>query len=228
MSLTVSQAPDSTVNVKQFTALEAKFDTLVEQLNQLLSQPANKAKVGRGKAGQLPRVPSFHRPLTPESIPGTPEVGTPAAQPILDQVDNVAVAERASAKLAIRILDIIQRYGSNAVAGDASWSWPGKTKFLPLVEAAIVKHEPVKMVLPAFPFKSPNRRDKVLGSLPDLGEELALMHLNGLCISIAEIYEHGANVVIASDGLVYSGKLRAPFRGSLLRLTMIRFNGHRR
>lgn len=47
--------------------------------------------------------------------------------------------------------------------------------------------------------------EKVLGTLPDLGEELALMHLNGLCESIAEIYEYGAELVIASDGLVYNG-----------------------
>ncbi len=47
--------------------------------------------------------------------------------------------------------------------------------------------------------------DKVLGTLPDLGEELALTHLNGLCESIAEIYEHGAELVITSDGLVYNG-----------------------
>ena len=31
------------------------------------------------------------------------------------------------------------------------------------------------------------------------------MHLNGLCQSIVEIYEHGAMIVIASDGLVYNG-----------------------
>jgi len=74
------------------------------------------------------------------------------------------------------------------------------------VEAHVLKNETVRMVLPAFPFKSPNRKDKVLGNLPDLGEELALMHLNGLCESIAEVYEPGATVVIASDGLVYNGK----------------------
>ena len=50
--------------------------------------------------------------------------------------------------------------------------------------------------------------EKVLGKLPDLGEELALMHLNGLCESIAEIYEHGAEISLASDGLVYNGNLK--------------------
>ncbi|KAF2805280.1 Clavaminate synthase-like protein [Mytilinidion resinicola] len=107
-----------------------------------------------------------------------------------------------STKLALRIIDIIQRYGQNSSSSDIPWA--GKVKFLPLVEKYVKNNEPVRMVLPAFPFKSPNRVDKVLGSLPDLGEELALMHLNGLCESIREIYEYGATVTITSDGLVYN------------------------
>ena len=62
------------------------------------------------------------------------------------------------------------------------------------------------MILPAFPFKSPNRRDKTLVSIPDLGEELTLTHLNGLCESIADVYEQGTIIVTASEGLVYNGK----------------------
>lgn len=46
-----------------------------------------------------------------------------------------------------------------------------------------------------------------MGTLPDLGEELALTHLNGLGESIADIYEPGAQIVITSDGLVYNGKI---------------------
>ena len=84
------------------------------------------------------------------------------------------------------------------------------------------------MVLPAFPFISPNRRDKTLGSLPDLGEGLALMHLNGLCESIAEVYEQGASVVIASDGLVYKGESASTFWQVEYLLTVTRLDGHRR
>ena len=213
-TITVSQAPapepEFAVNAKQFTALEQKVDALALQLHQLLPSPPNKGKGNRNglKPGQLPRTPSFNQPLTPESLPGTPDVGLVGSQAILDQDDSIAVTDRPSAKLALQILDIIQKYGNNVGSGDASW--PGKTKFMPLVEDHVVKGEPVRMVLPAFPFKSPNRRDKTLGSLPDLGEELALMHLNGLCESIAEVYDHGAKVVITSDGLVYNGKLSLP------------------
>ncbi|PVH97869.1 Clavaminate synthase-like protein, partial [Periconia macrospinosa] len=62
------------------------------------------------------------------------------------------------------------------------------------------------MVLPAFPFKSPNSTTKVLGNTPDKAEETALAHLNGLCSAIGEVYSPGACLVVVSDGLVYNGK----------------------
>ncbi|KAL1304351.1 hypothetical protein AAFC00_000749 [Neodothiora populina] len=58
-------------------------------------------------------------------------------------------------------------------------------------------------ILPAFPFKSPNRIDKVLGALPDKGEELALARLDGLCSQIREVYPD-TTLSIVSDGLVYN------------------------
>lgn len=54
--------------------------------------------------------------------------------------------------------------------------------------------------------KQINRVDKVIGHLPDLGEELALARLNSLCKDIEKIYPQGAEVTIATDGLVFDGK----------------------
>ena len=79
----------------------------------------------------------------------------------------------------------------------ADWSLAGQVE----------RKEPIRMLLPGFPFKSPNQKDKVLGVLPDLGEELALKHLDGLCEKIKAIYGHGAECHITSDGLVYNGEL---------------------
>lgn len=59
--------------------------------------------------------------------------------------------------------------------------------------------------LPAFPFKSANKLYKVLGSLPDKAEELALERLNNLCMRIQEVYKPGAEIVIISDGITYNG-----------------------
>ncbi|KAK7718196.1 hypothetical protein SLS57_006071 [Botryosphaeria dothidea] len=66
------------------------------------------------------------------------------------------------------------------------------------------------MVLPSFPWKSINRIDKVLGTEPDLGEELALARVNDLCRSVQQVYEPGAMVVIATDGLCYNDILGIP------------------
>ena len=202
---TTMSASSETVDKASFKALEQRVDALVTQLQQL-SPPlgGSRRPIQKSQKFNLPRVPSFQNLMTPESLPGTPDLDVSGSPALQAQDSTVAVTDRPAAKLAHQILDIIQRYGKNIATKEAPW--PGKAKFLPLVEAYVVKDQPVQMVLPAFPFKSPNRKDKTLGSLPDLGEELALMHLNGLCASISEIYSHGANVVITSDGLVYNGE----------------------
>ncbi|KAL3481726.1 Pyoverdine/dityrosine biosynthesis protein-domain-containing protein [Aspergillus californicus] len=107
-----------------------------------------------------------------------------------------------------RIMQILQSYSINCK--DSGTGWEDVETFLPTIMTCIEKKEPVRMVLPAFPFKSPNNKDKALGILPDLGEELALNHLNGLCLNIARVYEPGAEVHISSDGLVYNDLLGVP------------------
>lgn len=62
---------------------------------------------------------------------------------------------------------------------------------------------PIHFTLPAFPAKSPNRT-KVIGELPDLGELLALQHLQRICDEIAAVYPPGAKITICSDGHVFS------------------------
>lgn len=107
-------------------------------------------------------------------------------------------------ELALKVLQVIETYGVNYERSDESWE--GLSGFLPLVTQNIKDKKPVLMLLPGFPFKAPNAVDKVLGVLPDLGEELALSHLDSLCKNIERVYEHGAEVHICSDGLVYNGK----------------------
>lgn len=71
------------------------------------------------------------------------------------------------------------------------------------VQEFIAAGQPIEMVLPAFPAKSPNLT-KVLGDLPDTAEELALCSLQQLCSEIADLYAPGARLVICSDGHVFS------------------------
>ena len=135
----------------------------------------------------------------------------PSSKPDSNEATQPA-AERFPIKTANEILSIIERYGySHKTGPDATWA--GRLKFLPIVEGNVRAGRSIRMVLPAFPFKSPNRQDKVLGSSPDLGEEIALAHLNGMCQRIGELYEPGAEVYITSDGLVYNGE--SQFRKSV-------------
>ncbi|POM65128.1 Hypothetical protein PHPALM_19209, partial [Phytophthora palmivora] len=65
------------------------------------------------------------------------------------------------------------------------------------------RNEPITIVLPGFPTKTPNHGGKVLGPLPDRAEELALARLEKFCTSIEEVYPVGCNVTIFSDGRVF-------------------------
>jgi pyoverdine/dityrosine biosynthesis protein Dit1 len=74
---------------------------------------------------------------------------------------------------------------------------------LPKLHYYISQGQPVHLILPAFPAKSPNRQ-KVLGTLPDLGEEIALTFLQSLCDDIRQVYPPGARLSICADGRVFA------------------------
>ena len=83
----------------------------------------------------------------------------------------------------------------------------GTAKFLSTIDQFVMTGQRVETCLPAFPFKSANKVYKVLGSLPDKAEELALQRLNSMCTRIKQIYKPGARVTIISDGITYNGTL---------------------
>jgi pyoverdine/dityrosine biosynthesis protein Dit1 len=74
---------------------------------------------------------------------------------------------------------------------------------LRLIESQVLRGEGVLLALPAFPCKSPNPR-KILGSLPDHAERLALRSLARLTHEIAAVHPPGARILICSDGHVFS------------------------
>ncbi|KAJ5400494.1 hypothetical protein N7465_010983 [Penicillium sp. CMV-2018d] len=73
----------------------------------------------------------------------------------------------------------------------------------------ITANQPITMVLPAFPWKSPNQ-DKVLGYGADLGEEMGLAKLNHLCEEISKVYPYGARLILICDGPVYNDLVGVP------------------
>ena len=67
----------------------------------------------------------------------------------------------------------------------------------------IARNQALTFLLPAFPAKSPSPQ-KTSGQLPDMGEVLALKNLQQLCERLHEVYEQKVELVICSDGRVFS------------------------
>lgn len=105
-----------------------------------------------------------------------------------------------------KILAVIYKYMMTKFGDSNERISQGTPKFLAVISKFVKENKTVEMCLPAFPWKSANKVYKVLGSLPDKAEEVALHRLNTMCTEIADVYRPGATLTIISDGLVYNGK----------------------
>ncbi|KAL2698648.1 hypothetical protein AAEP93_010036 [Penicillium crustosum] len=133
----------------------------------------------------------------PHPVPSKPQVTTdfhPDAPEICPTLARLRAEE---------ILNIVELYGSHECT-TAAGEWLGRSSFTPRVQTHVAANRAIPMVLPAFPMKSNNRMDKVLGALPDLGDELGLARLVNLCRDIKAVYSPGAVVVIVTDGICYN------------------------
>ncbi|KAK0545657.1 hypothetical protein OC845_005006 [Tilletia horrida] len=79
----------------------------------------------------------------------------------------------------------------------------GRALFKSTVARSVRRRAAVSFVLPAFPCKTSNL-EKVSGTLPDKGEELALRTILTFLDKVDAVYEHGAVFHIVSDGHVFS------------------------
>lgn len=73
----------------------------------------------------------------------------------------------------------------------------------------MIERKTLQFLLPAFPAKSPSTH-KTAGIHPDLGEVIALNNLNEMCKKISQVYEPGAEVIICSDGRIFSDVVMVP------------------
>lgn len=146
-------------------------------------------------------------PLTypSKSLDGPVEIASSDLPVVSPAVSFSAAIDIPALEAASRILRIIDRYRLRKSHNAPEKADEGALKFLALIYSHVKSGNAVPMCLPAFPFKSPNSLTKVLGRLPDRAEELALAHMNSLCLAIQDVYAPGAQLTIISDGLVYNG-----------------------
>ncbi|KAG7087516.1 hypothetical protein E1B28_013477 [Marasmius oreades] len=107
-----------------------------------------------------------------------------------DQPDRVA-----------RLVDIVSHY-LFLDGKDNQFEACGRQYLYDLLSRPVHDKKQIEFVFPGFPFKSPSTQ-KVLGRLPDMGEELLLHRLEALACAIHDEYKPGAVVRIVSDGIVY-------------------------
>ncbi|RYP77596.1 hypothetical protein DL769_003369 [Monosporascus sp. CRB-8-3] len=89
------------------------------------------------------------------------------------------------------------------VSAEDKWTSHGREYFSGRVHEFVRRRERIEFCLPAFPCKS-SSVEKVFGTMPDRGEQLALEHLHSFVEAIEGIYEPGAKLWIISDGHVFS------------------------
>jgi pyoverdine/dityrosine biosynthesis protein Dit1 len=128
----------------------------------------------------------------PEPVPSSVQLVTGSLQ----------LSETESTRIADMIVEILERY--RMTPRDGSSPWVARHQFVEKIVQCIEHQSEIRLALPAFPFKSPNKTAKVLGDLPDCGEETALLHLNGMCQAIGDLHKAGASLHIVSDGLMYN------------------------
>ena len=103
------------------------------------------------------------------------------------------------------ILDIIFEYALNKFDDPKDRLAAGAARFLLVINQFVIAETRVEACLPSFPFKAANKVYKVLSTLPDKAEELALEWLNSMCTRIRDVDPPGAKVTIISDGITYNG-----------------------
>ncbi|KAK7227975.1 hypothetical protein V2G26_000145 [Clonostachys chloroleuca] len=105
------------------------------------------------------------------------------------------------------ILDIVFEYALNKFDDSKDRLECGADLFISVIAQYVAEDKQIEACLPAFPFKSANKVHKVLGTMPDKAEELALERLNSMCTRIQAVYPPGCQVTIVSDGITYNDLL---------------------
>ncbi len=103
----------------------------------------------------LSTLPTTVQDVPPAELEALDLPPLPASPTIVQDIAEVESTPTAT-NIAETVLKVLQRYGKHLNESIASTGeeWVGKTKFLPHVQGFIERGEPVKMILPAFPWKS--------------------------------------------------------------------------
>ncbi|HEY8189984.1 MAG TPA: L-tyrosine/L-tryptophan isonitrile synthase family protein [Micavibrio sp.] len=103
------------------------------------------------------------------------------------------------------LADIFIRFAGQCPGDESSRN---KAVLQNAIRHTLAQRGQLDVVLPAFPFKSPNRDTKVLGIEPDFGEQAALGTLGNLCAALKDSV--AVKLHIVSDGYVFNDLFGVP------------------
>ena len=102
-----------------------------------------------------------------------------------------------------QILEVFEGYRMAPTAID-EYESKGKQILAERIELFTSFNHAIHFAMLGLPFKSINKRDKVLGDLPDLGEELTIKNFEQFNNAISKIYTPGIRVIVANDGYMFN------------------------
>lgn len=101
------------------------------------------------------------------------------------------------------IIEVFQKFRMSPLAND-QFEEKGKQVMINKLMTFVSQNKPIKFSIMGFPMKSPNNRDKVIGNMPDLAEEITLKNFDAFNIAIKTVYPPGIEVSIISDGFAFN------------------------
>ncbi len=103
-----------------------------------------------------------------------------------------------------QLVEVFRKFRMAPIPGADQFETAGKNALIAKMYPFVVTSDPIEFVMLGYPMKSPNDRDKVIGFLPDLGEEVSLANFQTFNLAIREVYPPGVSISIVSDGYVFN------------------------
>lgn len=104
------------------------------------------------------------------------------------------------------ILEIFEKFRMTPMKDD-QYELVGKPLLYEKMLWFVSRNLPISFVMLGFPMKSKNDRDKVLGTLPDMAEQVAFENFAKFNQLIQFLYPPGINMTIVSDGFIFNDVL---------------------
>ena len=109
------------------------------------------------------------------------------------------------------IIGVFSNFRMNPLVND-EFDTKGKQVLEEKLLTFVVQNKPIKFSIMGFPMKSPNDRDKVIGNMTDLAEEITLKNFEVFNQAVKVVYPPGISVSIISDGFAFNDVMQVTDR----------------